>query len=33
MCWVVLIVAHIRPGYHKDMYVVKDKKSSANNHV
>lgn len=33
MCWVVLIGAHIRPGYHKDMYVVKDKKSSAHNHV
>ena len=28
MCWVVLIVAHIRPSYHRDMYVVKDKKSS-----
>ena len=28
MCWVVLIVAHIRPSYHRDMYVAKDKKSS-----
>ena len=33
MCWVVLIVDHIRPSYHRDMYVVKDKKSSANNQV
>lgn len=33
MSWVVLIAAHIRPSYHRDRYVVKDKKSSANNHA
>lgn len=33
MCWVMLILTHIRPSYHRGMCEAKDKKSSANNHV